>query len=162
MCLRSEALWKGRDEYAIRSMAQTRATSKALRQPLGFVIQLAGFAPEPVEEVEDTASSKRAGEPSGSDRRTPAAGESRPEGKTPASPAPSESPFKAPTGPRGGRAAQLEANELAEKLRELVELLGATDSLPMVERKREEVDIPWLKRQIATAEKALARRKEEE
>lgn len=40
-----------RDDYALRSMAQTRATSKALRQPLGFVMQLAGFNPTPAEEM---------------------------------------------------------------------------------------------------------------
>lgn len=50
-CLRSESLWANRDDYALRSMAQTRATSKALRQPLGFVMQLAGFAATPAEEM---------------------------------------------------------------------------------------------------------------
>ena len=50
-CLRSESTWKNRDDYALRSMAQTRATSKALRQPLGFVMQLAGFNPTPAEEM---------------------------------------------------------------------------------------------------------------
>ncbi len=50
-CLRSEKTWGSRDDYALRSMAQTRATSKALRQPLGFVIQLAGFNPTPAEEM---------------------------------------------------------------------------------------------------------------
>ena len=50
-CTRSENMWKSRDEYALRSMAQTRATSKALRQPLGFVMQLAGFDPTPAEEM---------------------------------------------------------------------------------------------------------------
>jgi hypothetical protein len=50
-CDRSEPNWKGRDDYALRSMAQTRATSKALRQPLGFVITLAGFDPTPAEEM---------------------------------------------------------------------------------------------------------------
>ena len=42
---------KPRDDYALRSMAQTRATSKALRQPLGFVMSLAGFDPTPAEEM---------------------------------------------------------------------------------------------------------------
>jgi hypothetical protein len=51
MCLRSEKSWAQRDEYALRSMAQTRATSKALRQPLGFVMQLAGFETTPAEEI---------------------------------------------------------------------------------------------------------------
>lgn len=50
-CLRSESLWKSRDDYALRSMAQTRATSKALRQPLGFVMTLAGFEATPAEEM---------------------------------------------------------------------------------------------------------------
>lgn len=50
-CLRSESKWKSRDDYALRSMAQTRATSKALRQPLGFVVSLAGFDPTPAEEM---------------------------------------------------------------------------------------------------------------
>lgn len=51
MCVRSESKWSKRDEYAIRSMAQTRATSKALRQPLDFVVRLAGFEATPAEEI---------------------------------------------------------------------------------------------------------------
>jgi hypothetical protein len=51
MCTRSESRWRTADDYAIRSMASTRATSKALRQPLGFVIALAGFDPTPLEEM---------------------------------------------------------------------------------------------------------------
>jgi uncharacterized protein YciI len=50
-CLSDERTWKGRDDYARRSMAQTRAVSKALRLPLGFVMQLAGFDPTPAEEM---------------------------------------------------------------------------------------------------------------
>ncbi len=50
-CLRSESNWKSRDDYALRSMAQTRATSKAMRGPLGFVVTLAGFNPTPAEEM---------------------------------------------------------------------------------------------------------------
>lgn len=50
-CLRSENRWKIADDYAIRSMAQTRATSKALRSVLGFVVTLAGFEATPAEEV---------------------------------------------------------------------------------------------------------------
>ncbi len=51
MCSRSEKTWGNRDDYALRSMAQTRATSKALRQPLGFVMALAGFEATPAEEM---------------------------------------------------------------------------------------------------------------
>jgi hypothetical protein len=50
-CTRDERLWKTRDDYALRSMAQTRATSKALRQPLGFVMTLAGFEATPEAEM---------------------------------------------------------------------------------------------------------------
>lgn len=57
-CLRSEGNWKSRDEFAIESMAQTRATSKALRMPLGFVMQLAGFDPAPAEEMGDVPAPK--------------------------------------------------------------------------------------------------------
>ena len=43
--------WKNADEYALRSMAQTRATSKALRMPLGFIVTLAGFDSTPADEM---------------------------------------------------------------------------------------------------------------
>jgi hypothetical protein len=51
ICSRSEKTWATREDYALCSMAQTRATSKALRQPLGFVMTLAGFAETPAEEM---------------------------------------------------------------------------------------------------------------
>lgn len=50
-CTREEYVWATRDDHALRSMAQTRATSKALRLPLGFIMQLAGFNPTPEEEM---------------------------------------------------------------------------------------------------------------
>ena len=50
-CTRWEDNWAKRDEYALQSMAQTRATSKALRMPLGFIVELAGFNPTPAEEM---------------------------------------------------------------------------------------------------------------
>ena len=43
--------WKSADDYARLSMAQTRATSKALKGPLGFVVSLAGYAATPAEEM---------------------------------------------------------------------------------------------------------------
>lgn len=51
ICLRSERSWANRDDYALCSMAQTRATSKALRQPLGFIMALAGYEATPAEEM---------------------------------------------------------------------------------------------------------------
>ena len=50
-CMRDEKTWASRDTYAIASMAQTRATSKALRMPLGFIVTLAGYSATPAEEI---------------------------------------------------------------------------------------------------------------
>jgi hypothetical protein len=55
MCSTAEKTWKTRDDYALRSMAQTRATSKALRGPLGFVVTLAGYEATPAEEMPSDA-----------------------------------------------------------------------------------------------------------
>ena len=52
-CARDENTWKSRSDYALRSMAQTRASSKALRLPLGFVMALAGYDPTPAEEIDE-------------------------------------------------------------------------------------------------------------
>jgi hypothetical protein len=62
-CLCEEQNWAGRDDYALRSMAQTRATSKALRLPLGFVVTLAGFDSTPAEEMSETPDTRWPGEP---------------------------------------------------------------------------------------------------
>lgn len=51
-CRFTEQKWRTSDSYAVRSMAQTRATSKALRLPLGFVMQLAGYDATPSEEMD--------------------------------------------------------------------------------------------------------------
>lgn len=50
-CTRAEDNWATKPDYQLRSMAQTRAQSKALRQPLGFVVSLAGYETTPAEEV---------------------------------------------------------------------------------------------------------------
>ena len=50
-CLRSEKRWANADDYSVRSMAQTRAISKALRAPLGFIVALAGYETTPEEEM---------------------------------------------------------------------------------------------------------------
>lgn len=53
-CDRSEAKWADRDDHAIRSMAETRSTAKALRLPLGYVMALAGYSPTPAEEMPES------------------------------------------------------------------------------------------------------------
>lgn len=50
-CLRTEKRWAKADDYSIRSMAQTRAISKALRAPLGFIVVLAGYEATPDAEM---------------------------------------------------------------------------------------------------------------
>jgi len=45
---------KGRpNEFAIRSMSQTRATGKAFRLPFAWILTLAGYEPTPAEEIPD-------------------------------------------------------------------------------------------------------------
>ncbi len=71
MCLDSEKNWAGKDDFTLRSMAQTRAAGKAMRLPLSFVMTLAGYAPTPREEMDGvvpTTPPKR-----GAPRQTPAA-----------------------------------------------------------------------------------------
>ena len=50
-CDRSEKMWKHRDDYALASMAQTRAIGKAFRGTFGFVAKAAGLEATPVEEM---------------------------------------------------------------------------------------------------------------
>lgn len=65
-CSRQERTWHTRDAYALRSMAQTRAISRALRAPLGQIVVLAGYEATAEEEMPTLAPSpgvSRDGEP---------------------------------------------------------------------------------------------------
>ena len=88
-CLRAERNWANRDDFALRSMAQTRATAKCLRMPLGFVMTLAGFEATPAEEmVSDHPQESRArglGRPSEAPRQNPAT-MSQPKAQSPSQP----------------------------------------------------------------------------
>lgn len=64
-CLRSEKNWAKRDDYALRSMAQTRAVSKALRGPLGFIVTLAGYEAIPADEMPESLSEPEGVPPAG-------------------------------------------------------------------------------------------------
>ena len=59
-----EKNWKDKPEYARRSMAITRATSKAYKTCFSWIIALAGYNPTPAEEMDfattDRTTSKRA------------------------------------------------------------------------------------------------------
>lgn len=59
MCSNQEANWRNRDEYAIMSMAQTRASGKCARLPLGWIMPLAGYNPTPYEEMEGAEQAQR-------------------------------------------------------------------------------------------------------
>ena len=52
-CGRDEKTWKDKPIFAIRSMAQSRASAKALRQVYAWVVVLAGYKPTPAEEMGD-------------------------------------------------------------------------------------------------------------
>jgi hypothetical protein len=51
VCSNKEARKRGFDEFAIASMAQTRAIGKAYRSVFGFLVKMAGYEPTPAEEV---------------------------------------------------------------------------------------------------------------
>lgn len=51
ICSSAESTWENRDEYAIRSMAITRATGKAYRIGLSFLAVMADLEPTPAEEM---------------------------------------------------------------------------------------------------------------
>jgi hypothetical protein len=50
-CLRGERKWRNADDFAVMGMAQTRAASRAFRQALGFVVELAGYSATPADEM---------------------------------------------------------------------------------------------------------------
>lgn len=52
ICSNAESSKRYFDEYAICSMAQTRATGKAFRLCLGWVMKAAGFEPTPAEDMD--------------------------------------------------------------------------------------------------------------
>jgi hypothetical protein len=51
ICTRDEKNWGDRDDFAVRSMAITRATGKAYRLGLAWIMELAGYSGTPAEEM---------------------------------------------------------------------------------------------------------------
>lgn len=51
VCMDDEARWRGADSYALCGMAQTRAVGRVVRQALGHVVEMAGYATTPAEEM---------------------------------------------------------------------------------------------------------------
>lgn len=66
MCMNDEPNWSKKPLFQLRSMAQTRACAKALRNVLAWVVVLAGYRPTPAEEMtgqEEKMESKKVPEP---------------------------------------------------------------------------------------------------
>lgn len=59
MCLDDESKWSNKPLFQLKSMAQTRACAKALRNVLAWVVVLAGYSPTPAEEMDSDSTSKR-------------------------------------------------------------------------------------------------------
>jgi hypothetical protein len=53
MCLSDEPNWKDKPLFMLRSMAQTRAAAKALRNVLAWVGVLAGYRPTALDETDE-------------------------------------------------------------------------------------------------------------
>ena len=52
MCMDDESKWNDKPLFQLRSMAQTRAQAKVLRNVLAWVVVMAGYAPTPAEEMD--------------------------------------------------------------------------------------------------------------
>jgi hypothetical protein len=53
ICTRKEKNWQKRDDYALYSMAQTRALGKAYRMRFAWIMMMSGFEGTPAEEMEE-------------------------------------------------------------------------------------------------------------
>jgi hypothetical protein len=73
VCLKDEANWRGKPSTALKGMAQTRAMSRALRAPLGFIMTLAGYRATAAEEMPPTPPSQPSSAPRGMTKNEAAA-----------------------------------------------------------------------------------------
>jgi len=51
LCSRAEERWSRADDFAVKSMAITRATSRAMKGAAGWVVTMAGYSATPAEEM---------------------------------------------------------------------------------------------------------------
>jgi len=59
ICTTDERNWSDREDFAVRSMAITRATGKAYRLGFSWVMALAGYEPTPAEEMDSLPAPRR-------------------------------------------------------------------------------------------------------
>jgi len=62
ICTNKEAGKSGFDEYAVASMAQTRAIGKAYRMKIGWLLKIAGYETTPSEEMDTVIARERRSE----------------------------------------------------------------------------------------------------
>ncbi len=51
MCSRTEVSWSQKPDPAVKSMAETRAESRAYRRAVGWIMNIAGYSPTPADEM---------------------------------------------------------------------------------------------------------------
>lgn len=68
-CFRDEKKWNTKPEFMLKSMAQTRAMAKALRNILAWVVILAGFKPTPAEEIDGIGESGNGNQPKATEKQ---------------------------------------------------------------------------------------------
>jgi hypothetical protein len=116
MALRDEGAKWSRQEYSVRSMAQTRATSRAIRLKLGYIVTMAGYSATAAEEM-PTESAPSA--PGGAVAAPPA------RGRTGAAPAPGPQRSSSPSGSAGVAGSAMEVSHPEHRLHELWRILDA-------------------------------------
>jgi hypothetical protein len=77
LCSSAETRWQHADEYAIKSMAITRASGKAYRIPLSFLAVMAGLEVTPAEEmpIDESIETKQSNDQPATDRQLDKLGE---------------------------------------------------------------------------------------
>lgn len=77
VCMRDEPNWVNKPIYQLKSMAQTRACAKVLRNVLAWVVVLAGYRPTPAEEIEGVTGARTVNTGSGEQAKPPSEGMTR-------------------------------------------------------------------------------------
>lgn len=92
ICTRDERNWAKRDDYAIKSMSQTRAAGKAFRLTFGWLMTIAGYESTPAEEMvtEGNAGRQTSDFPAAAQKLAEAAKPSPAARETPATPGPDD------------------------------------------------------------------------
>jgi len=115
ICASDESNWRGKPEFQLASMAQTRAAGKVLRLLLGWIVTLAGYEPTPAEEMVH--------EPTPPSTPTPTAPQDGTQRRVPDPEL--QPPIDAPTDDDGAAEAQASANGDSEQM--LLSQLQAQD-----------------------------------